>query len=575
MPLHHSNARQQLDKIKKMLFSNCRPLRSPLPPYVLYVTEGAEYGRSSVRCFTGECVEALWESVICQLAKRVVQKLSVINTSEPTKDYSCGIKFEVVTECHSMPLERLKKAIASTKRNYFRFGVALDDAFCVSFTESEVQSHAMFYAGPQEENGGWNEKNIIHYMNDKYKNKKVTLPHDCDRVHTFVTSGVFLSADNHIYNLHSKGLRAGRRVLTEDTEPPGYVDAIFQATQTASDYLCDQLNENGYMRYGYFPVFDRLIPGRNSLRQVCATLALLESYLHYKKPRYLKSVKHSLSYLTSSLIKSIVINGKLTSYLTDSRNEIKLGGCGLLLLTLAKLRLETGCTSYDELMERLADGIRLGFPVNQSGLPVHVLNMNSMSVKEEFRTVYYEGEAMYGLAYYYRASKCRLTLKYLTGCFSSIIKQKRWKSRDHWLAYACDTMYEITEDERYVLLAANNIKGYLSFVQHRETAFPTLLELCTATERVARRYGSEKFYQLAECTPDSFKYATSVRANRLLDAYCWPEVAMDFKAPEKVLGSFFIRHHAFRVRVDDVGHFILGLLAYKKIVGKNREQIAC
>lgn len=182
---------------------------------------------------------------------------------------------------------------------------------------------------------------------------------------------------------------------------------------------------------------------------------------------------------------------------------------------------------------------------------------------------------MYALASYYQLSQSEKTLDYLIACFSSLIRLKRWKSRDHWLAYACDKMYEITSDERYAVLAAKNIKDYLPFIAHRETAFPTLLELGTATGRVAQRFGPEKFYDLADCTPEGFNSAINERALRLLDAYCWPEVAMNFKAPEKVLGSFFIRHHAFRVRVDDVGHFILGLIAYKKSKGKNREKITC
>ncbi len=571
----HKKARQQLDEIKKRLFENCRPLSSPLPPYVLFLSEGTMSDRAIVHCFSGNCADKLWESVVCQLANRVVQKLSSTSNLEGTASLNGGIKFEVITECHSMPIERLKKAITDTKRNYMRIGVALDNDFQYVLTESEIQANALFYAGPKEANGKWNDKNIIHFMNHKYKNNEYSLPEKCDPVNVFMTSAVFLSDDNNIYNLYSKGPGTGRRVLSKDQENNRLDHIICHVTQKASDYLCDQLNESGYMRYGYFPVFNRLIPGSNSLRQVCATLALLESFQHQKKLTHLKSARLSLDYLSNRKVKSVRENGNCQSFLTDARNEIKLGGCGLLLLALVNYKEVTGSTKHDELIQNLANGIMTRFPITNDGLPVHVLNADDLSVKEEFRTVYYEGEAMFALASYYQTFNCAKTFEYLTSAFTSLIALKRWKTRDHWLAYACDKMHEVTGEYRYAELAAKNIHGYLDFISKRETAFPTLLELCTATERLANRYGEDEFFKLAGCTVEEFRLATQKRASRLLDAYFWPEFAMHFKSPETIQSSFFIRHHAFRVRVDDVGHFILGLIAYEKTLGKNREQIAC
>ena len=70
---------------------------------------------------------------------------------------------------------------------------------------------------------------------------------------------------------------------------------------------------------------------------------------------------------------------------------------------------------------------------------------------------------------------------------------------------------------------------------------------------------------------DEFVEIIKYRAFHMLDGYFYPEYAMYMERPDKILGSFFVRHDDFRARIDDNQHFIDGYAKYYKLILHNGE----
>ncbi|MBM0169288.1 Mur ligase family protein [Altererythrobacter sp. C41] len=454
----------------------------------------------------------------------------------------------------------LKAALRTIKRNYFRLGIALDPGFEHAFLETEINANAMLYGGNRDAAAVLNEKNFRIYAEKRHGLTELAFGDD-DPVWLFTTRGAFVGDDLQVHELSGAGLDAGRRTARALRPEDGE-----QLVDAGSAYLATQVLRDGRFHYGWHPCFDRPIRAYNALRHASTVYAMLEAWEVTHDDGLEQAIGRALSYLTGELIRTAPLpSGEEAAFLVDVGSEIKLGGNAVAILALLKHHALTGTAGSLALAERLGAGI-LHMQNPAAGSFSHVLAYPSLNEKERFRIIYYDGEAAFALMRLYEATGAERWLSAVERAFAYFIDQEHWKAHDHWLSYAVNELTRYRPEERYFRFGLDNFRSHLGFVLERITTFPTLLELMTAAESMVARLRAdpERQHLLDGIDLARFYRALDFRAHYLLNGHFWPELAMFFARPEKIAGSFFIRHHAFRIRIDDVEHYLSGLAAYRR-----------
>lgn len=468
----------------------------------------------------------------------------------------------------------LKAIMANTKRNYFRFGISLDENFDCAFTEQELNANAMLYGGGQTATAELNEANFLAYCRKRFPERRDPDFVDAAPAYLFTSAGIFHDGEK-AHRLYPTGRNAGRRIVDRLSVP-----LLTELIAEGSEYLARQVGLDGRFVYGIHPCFDREIESYNALRHASAAYAMIEAYEVTGSPALRRSIDRAIDCLTLDLVADAALpDGTLAAFLVEENREIKLGGNALAILALAKFAEVTGSHIHHQLMARLAAGICF-MQDGESGAFRHVLEFPSLETRQTFRTIYYDGEAVFALMRLYDLTGEPAWLAAAERAFRHFIRSNHARHHDHWLAYCANELTRHRPHEDYFRFAIDNVAGHLDFVANRITTFPTLLELMMATRQVLTRLEGLPgglAHLLAGIDLEQFDEAMDKRAHHLLNGHFWPEYAMFMKNPHRITGSFFIRHHGFRVRIDDVEHYLSGLVAYRRhcVAEQARRTVQC
>lgn len=471
--------------------------------------------------------------------------------------------------------QTLKQEIRRYKRNYFRNGLAFvgNKLPRLLLTEMELNANACLYAGNRVAHADVNQAHLERYIKARHGSSQMPDFADDMPVWSFSTAGVFVDVSGEEPSIHT--LDTQPRCWGRRETPPLTVESTGELISRSTRFLGQQVNQDGRYIYGYFPCFDRRINTYNVLRHASSTYALLEGYeacadQGLLNDEQLKLLRQQISWALSGLRSQFVIHRQGAAYVVDTGNIIKLGANAVAILALVKYHQVTGDDRYAD----LADALALGIARMQEadGSFVHVLNAADLSVKEKTRIIYYDGEAAFALMRLYDHTRNSRWLECVVKAFDYFIASGHEKAHDHWLAYCSNELVSHCPERKYFAFAVRNIADYVDFIRERVTTFPTLLELSMAFHKTLLKL--ETRHDLADVLNgfdvNGFYRALHTRANYLQNGFFWPEVAMYFKAPATIVDSFFIRHHSFRVRIDDVEHYLSGLVAYQQLLRKGK-----
>jgi UDP-N-acetylmuramyl pentapeptide synthase len=547
----------QLHACHERLVSVCAALPAPYPAFTLFFSVSDGTQRAHVVHTRAAVLETAWREGAEQV-ERWVHEHGIV---------SPWLRIDWVEGASPIDWVQFKGQLASVKRNYFRLGLAFDKDFELAFTEQELNANAMLSGDSTIAHAVVNPRNFELYADARFGRRlSLDLPGD-QPVFLLATVGLFCQPDGVVHKLVGTGLDAGRRQLPA-LNPQSTLDLV----RSGASYLARQVQADGLFVYGYFPCFDRRIPTYDAMRHASALYAMIEAWEITRDETLRAAIERALDRLVHHLIRDYKLaDGRDISFLVDTGGEIRLGGNAACVLALVKYCEAMDTRRWLPLLDKLALGISsLQDPA--TGRFNHVIHANDLTLKQASRIIYYDGQASYGLLRLYGLTRDPQWLAVVEKAFDHFIASQHWQAHDHWLSCCVNELARWSPQERYFRFGLQNVAGYLDFVLDRKTTFPTLLELMLAAQQMLQRLEGMPAMRhlLDELDVEKFYRALDYRAHYLLNGYFWPEMAMYFRRPSTIVGSFFIRHHAFRVRIDDVEQYVSGFVAFHRYLVERR-----
>lgn len=478
------------------------------------------------------------------------------------------IRVDAVTSIQEYSYAELMRRLSLVKRNnYFRTGIAFDRKFRTAFLGEEIMGSALIRPSKNHKVGFNNPELSINMPNlESYIQRKYNAPLK-DKLkqktfYLFETQGFYYEEDAWI-KLSRKSEQEGIRETNFGLLPK----QIDHAITFGEDFLYRQIKDSGQFIYGYYPTYDYEITGYNSVRHFSSVYALLEAQEYLGKKEELTRSEQALDWGVEHLL----FEKEGAQYVQEQMRSglsIKLGAQALAILAMAKFQTITGNDKYQGIITQLIQGIDDRF-VNEEGETTHILD-EQLETKKKFNIIYYDGEAVFSILRGYAITKDERHLQLAKKLFDRFVEKKYERYHDHWLSYATNEILLYLNEKKYYEFGLKNAFENMNFIEFRDTAYPTLLELLMAAVKMTDKVKETSYFKQGEfsqfVSKIDFWRLRQVAAKRaeieIEKGVMFPEMAMFMKRPEKIVNGFYTRHDKFRMRIDDQEHFLSGLINF-------------
>lgn len=512
-----------------------------LPKGVVFISICNGDERARVFTGTGNTKQAAWDDAYDK-AHSFVEGNS----------YNClWVKADLMGEAKTMSTEEFSTELAHYRHEFFRKGIAFDKKFNTALLEAELNAGKILDYDEECVNTTY----LRNYLNKADRTPIVTLP---DEYVIFNCIGWICDEDSKVYDLISDDADYGRRKVDLIDK-----DYAAELVKNASSFLIDQVNDDGSFVYGMYPRFDRDIDNYNIVRHASTLWSLVCQYRMTGNKELVSVIDKAIDYMIDN---AVITSDDSTAYLLEKKSdEIKLGGCGVAVVALTEYMDAFGSDKYADVAVKLGNGI-LTMLDKKTGEYYHVLN-GDCSRKEQFRTVYYDGEATFALCRLYSLTGDEKWLDAAKAAVEHFIDADYVQLKDHWVAYSMNEITKYVDDDRYYTFALRNAQENLDRIYNRDTTYHTYFELLMSTFELYDRMiekGIHVDYLDNGFDLEYFLKTIYKRADHMLNGYFYPEYAMYMANPNRVLNTFMVRHDGYRVRIDDVQHNVGGYYLYYK-----------
>ncbi|EOH96186.1 glycosyltransferase family 2 protein [Enterococcus pallens] len=475
------------------------------------------------------------------------------------------VKIERIDTANKMSAEDGQQAFYQTQRdNYFPYGVAFNEDNDLTFLPEEITGNALLVPHPEHRIARRDARLMISEAHvqaySQYRDQcDLSSPLHFGKEWTFFTKkGVFIE-EGKMYSMETEGYGQGVREINDDNQ----WTMLEQGIRRGAHYLIDQITETGKFIYGYFPIGGRKINSYNSVRHYSSLYALLEAYDYLREQElveadFLEKIEQGLQWGLMHLTKVTE-----DAYYVVDGEELKLGAQAMVILALTKYQTVTGNQQFLPSIEKFLNGMK-SF-IAEDGSTTHVLN-EELTESEAFRIIYYDGEALFAIMRAYPLVGKKEWLDLAELLMNHFIQKRYERYHDHWLSYSVNELTTYLPKRKYFEFGVRNALENLAFIEKRDTAYPTMLELVVAAVKMFDRI-QEIDFEEPLFSAEEFTWLKRVMEKRALHELrtgtMWPELAMFFAQPETIAGGFYVRHDRCRMRIDDAEHFLSGLINYQ------------